>query len=186
MRGLGDRVKRFWRHMKSLVSTAAIAVPFLFSGDYACADNASRTAAEQHNLEIVVDFIQNVLTPLKVERFKNYVSPTFIEHTPVVAGNLESLVNYFKKLKEQFPNGLPPSKIVQASVDGDLVTLIVVRETQADPLDSTKKIWKLGIEMIRLKDGKQVEHWDENMIPDPSLSSSPLTDLIEVAHVSDF
>lgn len=135
--------------------------PFVQS--YAQAQCAARTAEEQHNLERMLDFYNNVLIPLKTERFKDYVAPTFIEHYPGMNGSLAALKELFDGMKKDHPNGLPPSKPVLAMVDGDLVTLVVVRETVKDPKDPSKNHQLLGFETMRVKDGKQVEHWEEHM-----------------------
>ena len=125
----------------------------------------ARTPQEQRNLDIAMDFIVNVLPSLQLDRFKDYVAPHFIEHHPGVDGNLESLLGYFREVKKSNPNGLPKPQVIVSTADGDLVTIVLVRSQEKDPHDSSKSILKLGVEVIRLKNGKQVEHWDEEMNP---------------------
>jgi predicted SnoaL-like aldol condensation-catalyzing enzyme len=65
--------------------------------------------------------------------------------------------------------------VIVSTLDGDLATIVLVRSHEKDPHDSTKSILKLGVEVIRLNHGKQVEHWDEEMNPGdvpPQLSRS--------------
>jgi predicted SnoaL-like aldol condensation-catalyzing enzyme len=132
-----------------------------------------RTPEEQRNLDRAVDFYQNVIRAVKPERLKEFVSPKFIEHNPEVDGTLESITHYFEEAKKKYPEGRPPAQIVHAFVEGDLVCLIVVRSIEPDPKDSTKSLARLGMEIVRIKDGKQVEHWDERMRPEDAAAAKP-------------
>jgi predicted SnoaL-like aldol condensation-catalyzing enzyme len=147
--------------MKKTCSAFAILALGLLATQGAQAQARVRSPQEQRNLQRVTYFIEDVLLKLKTEEFKDYVAPRFIEHHPGVDGTLEGLVAYFNQLKKQNPNGLPPEKILVSMVDGDLVALLVVRDTVIDKQDASKSYRKLGIEIVRVKDGKQVEHWDE-------------------------
>jgi predicted SnoaL-like aldol condensation-catalyzing enzyme len=127
------------------------------------ANHLHRTPEEQRNLDKVTDFFTNVLHPMKIERFKEYVAPTFVEHNPHLDGKLDALVELFSHIREKKPEGLGPFKVVVRLVEGDLVCLIVERGIISDPDNPTHQYMQLGLEVVRMKDGKQVEHWDEKM-----------------------
>jgi predicted SnoaL-like aldol condensation-catalyzing enzyme len=152
-----------------------LALPFAIVGLLATTSliaqtpSKARTEPEQRTLDRALDFYQNILGGLQIEKFKDYVAPHFIEHHPGVDGNRESLEKYFSERRKSNPNGLPV-KILLSMVDGDLVTMLVVRGAEADPKDAAKGQIRLGVEVLRIKDGKQVEHWDEEMLAtDPAL-----------------
>ena len=132
----------------------------------ALAQTPDRTPQEQHTLERATDFYTNIIGKLKVEQFKDYVAPTFIEHHPGLDGKLESLVAYFTAVRQKNPKGTPPEKVLVSLVDGDLVALVVVRGKHIDKQDPSKSYLKLGVEVMRFKDDKQVEHWDEEAVLD--------------------
>jgi predicted SnoaL-like aldol condensation-catalyzing enzyme len=155
--------------MKRTYAAVAILALGLAATQGAQAQARVRSPQERRNLERVTYFIEDVLLKLKTDQFKDYVAPRFIEHHPGVDGTLEGLVGYFNELKQKNPNGLPPEKILVSMVDGDLVALLVVRDTVIDKNDASKSYRKLGIEIVRVKDGKQVEHWDE----ESTLADSP-------------
>jgi predicted SnoaL-like aldol condensation-catalyzing enzyme len=137
------------------------------------AQTSARTPEEQKTLDRATEFYTNIIGKLKVEQFKDYVAPTFIEHHPGVDGNLDSLVAYFTAVRQKNPNGMPPEKVLVSLVDRDLVALVVVRGKHIDKKDPSKSYLKLGVEVMRFKDGKQVEHWDEeaNLTDDAKVAS---------------
>ena len=146
--------------MKSLHLLALLGVSALTCTP-ALAQTSGRTAQEQHTLERATDFYTDIIAKMKVEQFKDYVAPTFIEHNPGLDGKLESLEAYFTEARKKDPKGMPPQKVVVSLVDGDLVALVVVRGKHVDKKDPSKSYLKLGVEVMRFKDDKQVEHWDE-------------------------
>ena len=154
--------------MKSLIGGIAIAGAVLVNSASAQAPAQGtaphRTPEEQRNLGIAVDFFANVIQKRDVDRFKEFVAPTFIEHNPNLAGNLASLESRFREIIQADPKGeLKPLRIVAQAVEDDLVILVIEKGEVADPKDPAKKYVQLGVEVVRLKDGKQVEHWDEKM-----------------------
>lgn len=155
--------------MRSLVRkvmTAAVALISVcsYSGAYASSKETcpNRTVAEQRNLDAMMEFYFHVIHPLDIDRFKEFVAPTYIEHYPGLAGNLESLKKFFGDMKQKYPHGLSDERLVLATVDGDLVTLIV--ERNKTPI-SKESSGLLGVEIFRVKDGKQIEHWEEHVTP---------------------
>src|SRR5262245_32894752 len=109
-------------HMKPLHLLALLGVTALACTP-ALAQTSARTAEEQHTLERATDFYVNIIAKMKVEQFKDYVAPTFIEHHPGLDGKLESLEAYFSDLRKKDPKGMPPQKVLVSLVDGDLVAL---------------------------------------------------------------
>jgi predicted SnoaL-like aldol condensation-catalyzing enzyme len=159
--------------MKNKLLVLTTATLIVSSSAQSYAQPPVRTPEEQRNLDTAIDFFQNVLRAGKTERLKEFVPPKFIEHNPEVDGTLESITHYFEARKKAHPEARPPVKIVQAFAAGDLVCLIIVRGTEPDPKDKNRTLAKLGVEMIRLKDGKQVEHWDEHMLADDAAAAKP-------------
>lgn len=151
--------------MKSLQLLALLGVSALTCTP-GMAQTADRTPQEQHNLERATDFYTNIIGKLKVEQFKDYVAPTFIEHHPGLDGKLASLEAYFTDVRQKNPKGTPPEKVLVSLVDGDLVALVVVRGKHIDKQDPSKSYLRLGVEVMRFKDDKQVEHWDEEAVLD--------------------
>jgi predicted SnoaL-like aldol condensation-catalyzing enzyme len=126
-----------------------------------------RTAEEQRNVDRAVYLIENVLGKNQFDQIKDYAAPTWVEHHPGVDGNLDSAVDFFKNLAAQSPspqadNG-PRNKVLFSFAEGDLVALVVLRQEATDPAMGPDKFGQLGLEVLRMKDGKQVEHWDEQL-----------------------
>ena len=151
--------------MKSLHLLALLGVSALTCTPV-LAQTTARTPQEQHTLERATDFYTNIIGKLQVERFKDYVAPTFIEHHPGLDGKLESLEAYFTEVRQKNPKGMSAEKVLISLVDGDLVALVVVRGKHIDKQDPSKSYLKLGVEVMRFKDDKQVEHWDEQAVLD--------------------
>jgi predicted SnoaL-like aldol condensation-catalyzing enzyme len=121
-----------------------------------------RTADEQRVLDVTRDFWHNVFTPLKVEKFKDYVNEDFIEHYPGMKGGLDNMVAFIGEWKKQHPNGLPPSKEILGMVDGDLTLLLLEGEIVASSTAPAKPVQDIKLELIRITNQKQSEHWDND------------------------
>jgi predicted SnoaL-like aldol condensation-catalyzing enzyme len=137
-----------------------------------------RTAEEQRNVDRAVYLTENVLGKNRIDQIKDYVAPTWVEHHPSVDGNLDAAVAFFKNLAAQSPppqaDSGPRNKVLFSFAEGDLVALVVLRQEATDPAMGPDKFGQLGLEVLRMKDGKQVEHWDEQLKLTPgALATQP-------------
>jgi predicted SnoaL-like aldol condensation-catalyzing enzyme len=156
-------MRSFLRSAAAIV-TLACAVPTVVAA-------ADRSPAEARNLAFVMDFWNNVFMTRNVDRFAEFFAADYVDHNPnITTPGLPGLLDYVHKLSARAgaapqagavarPSGPPHSDVVEASVDGELVTLIRKR-TLPDPLDPTKTYEGFGFEMLRVHGGKIVEHWD--------------------------
>jgi predicted SnoaL-like aldol condensation-catalyzing enzyme len=135
------------------------------------AEHAERSAVEQRNLAFVLDFWNNVFLTRNVDRLPEFFATDYVDHNPnITTPGLPGLVEYVHKLSARAstapqagaaprPSGPPHSDVVQAIVDGELVTLIRKR-VLLDPQDPSKTYESYGFETVRVHGGKIVEHWD--------------------------
>lgn len=136
-----------------------------------------RTAAEQHNLDFIMNFWNNVWTKRDASRVREFYAPNYIEHNTRVTGGVDGIVKYAKESKaREHREGLSgptrSSQFIMATVDGDIVTLIFPRRI-VDPCDPNKMITHVGFEMFRVRNDKIVEHWDEAIpVPKPAPASA--------------
>ena len=126
---------------------------------------SARTPAEQRNLDLVLKFWNDVLTPLRTDLFGDYVATEYIEHDATVPdGGLKAFVDFHNRNRERNPRGLSRSVFTHTLVDGDMVLLTQVKTApKIAALTpgglSTDKI--LGADVFRVRHGKIVEHWSE-------------------------
>jgi predicted SnoaL-like aldol condensation-catalyzing enzyme len=123
----------------------------------------SRTAGEQRDLDRTLKFWRDVFEPLQMEQFKDYIATDYIEHDTAIpeGGGLSALVDEMNRVRTQVPNGLPPAQFVFTLVDGDLVALVTEKPAPAEGQDASQTRKILGIELMRIKNGKMVEHWGD-------------------------
>jgi predicted SnoaL-like aldol condensation-catalyzing enzyme len=157
--------------MRLHLRSTAVALVILACAVPAAAEDAERSAAEQRNLAFVLDFWNNVFLTRNVERFPEFFATDYVDHNPnIPTPGLPGLVEYVHRLSAHAspapqadaaprPGGPPHSDVVQAIVDGELVTLIRKR-VRPDPQDSSKTYESYGFETVRVHGGKIVEHWD--------------------------
>jgi predicted SnoaL-like aldol condensation-catalyzing enzyme len=163
--------------MKSLVvaflAAGTVAAPFAVAQDR----HSGRTDAEQRNLDFVLDFWNNVWTKRDPVRVKQIYAADYIEHNPVVVGGVDGIVEYVTKARERerrlgLPGPTRSADFLMTMVDGDIVTLIFPRQLP-DPCQPGKTIPHMGFEMLRVRDNKIVEHWDDAVPPAGSSDKAP-------------
>jgi predicted SnoaL-like aldol condensation-catalyzing enzyme len=115
------------------------------------------------NKKIVTDFYRLVFEPRNPDLIEQYIAPDFVEHNPLIEGGRDGLVKFLKMLPPPASDDVgpdmknPPAHII---AEGDLVTF-VFKQTTPDPKDKTKTYDRFTFDMFRLKNGKIVEHWDD-------------------------
>jgi predicted SnoaL-like aldol condensation-catalyzing enzyme len=176
------------RSSRRFIALAAISLVCGALSLPAVADDAGRSPAEQRNLAFVLDFWNNVFMKRDASRFAEFFAADYVDHNPnITTPGLPGLLEYVHKLSARAaaapqtgaapkPSGQPPpSDVVIATVDGELVTLIR-KKMLPDPQDPGKTYEAFGFETLRVHDGRIVEHWDSVMrqgAPPASAPASP-------------
>jgi predicted SnoaL-like aldol condensation-catalyzing enzyme len=120
-----------------------------------------------------------------LEERLSYVSPDFIQHSPMVArymelNNIKSGRDAFKSIENtrdrlnagtappaaQGPKPPEGNVLYKVMVDGDLVTVIHERY-RPDPGAKGKFYPIYQYDTFRVQNGKLAEHWDGAVLPDP-------------------
>jgi predicted SnoaL-like aldol condensation-catalyzing enzyme len=113
---------------------------------------SSRTAQEQRNLDHVLGMFRDVLQPLDAAQVDRYISPDYIQHSPMAAPGRDSLKAFLRMVRTASPNS--SQKLLRAFVDGDHV--ILHYHVKKDPGD----LGFVVMDIFRLTNGMVVEHWD--------------------------
>ena len=95
------------------------------------------------------------------------VAPEFKDHSPMIpegtASNRDSLMKYLKMTKEGYPD-LKFEVMHVAGVDDMVFVHYRFTGTNTGPFmgmpATNKKIDYTGVDLLKIKDGKAVEHWD--------------------------
>jgi len=98
---------------------------------------------------------------------KLYVGEKYTQHNPVVKDGVEGFIEYFEKMKNDYPD--KSVEFVRSVAEGDLVAL------------HTHQIWPGNEEYVTMdffrfdKDGKIVEHWDAiQQVPENSANGNSM------------
>jgi predicted SnoaL-like aldol condensation-catalyzing enzyme len=102
--------------------------------------------------EIVLAFYDAALNQKDVQRAKQYMGDTYIQHNPHVPDGPEGLFRFIEFRRENYPGARNEVKRVIA--EGDLVVLHV--HSVVVPGAPGRQI----VDIFRVEDGKVVEHWD--------------------------
>ena len=113
---------------------------------------SSRTPEEQRNLDHVLGMFRDVLQPLDAEQVDRYISPDYIQHSPMAAPGRESLKAFLRMVRAASPNS--SQRLLRAFVDGDHV--ILHYHVKKDPEDRGFVV----MDIFRLSNGMVIEHWD--------------------------
>jgi predicted SnoaL-like aldol condensation-catalyzing enzyme len=100
------------------------------------------------------------------EAVKRYVGAKYIEHNPAVANGTAGFVDYFERMKFEYPD--QSIQFVRVIAEGDLVAL------------HTHQTWPGNAQFVTMdfsrfdENGKIVEHWD-SIQQIPTESANPNT-----------
>jgi predicted SnoaL-like aldol condensation-catalyzing enzyme len=113
------------------------------------------------NKKVVYDFFRVVLRGFRIDEADKYMAPDYIQHNPNAETGMAGFKAYFNAIK---PKQLPPipatlDDLVAIQAEGDYVTLSFVKEYD-DPSAPGKKYTTTWFDMLRVVNGKLVEHWD--------------------------
>ena len=112
------------------------------------------------NKRFVYDFWREVFEAAHMDLAPNYMVETYIQHNPRVPTGRQAFIDFFTKVRK--PSPIEPrvkAPLVAILADGDLVTMVFVRE-YPEPSDPSKKYATTWFDMFRIVDGKIAEHWD--------------------------
>jgi predicted ester cyclase len=113
----------------------------------------------------MLKFYAEVINGGNVDAVEKYVAADMVEHVPLPPGaptGVEGVKGYFKMTREAFPDLHATPTVVMA--EGDLVTVAATFEGtnkgkfMGKPATNKKIMWT-GSDIIRLVNGKAVEHW---------------------------
>ena len=125
-------------------------------------------ATPAQNKQIVTDFFTLGFVQKHIRQaFMTYVDPGYIQHNPIAPDGRDAAINALEPFLNSAPNYSYEIKHVLA--DGDLVA--VHGWSHNGPADRGSAI----VDIVRLKDGKIVEHWDViQAIPEKSANPHPM------------
>jgi predicted SnoaL-like aldol condensation-catalyzing enzyme len=144
--------------MKITSAIAAIVLAGLLSVTASAQSPQSET---ERNKALVLEFWRVVFQAQNAEAAKNYLADDYIQHNPLVKSGRSGFVEFFSKIWKQ-PKPVeatlrnPPDLVI---AEGDLVTLVWKRRLP-EPNDKMKTYEAFWFDVMRVKDGKLVEHWD--------------------------
>jgi predicted SnoaL-like aldol condensation-catalyzing enzyme len=130
------------------------------------ASSGDRSPEEQRNLEHVLGLFHNVLQPLDASQVDRYISPDYIQHSPMAAPGRESLKAFLTFIRGQNPDS--SQHLLRSFVDGNHVILHYHVKRHPDDRGF------IVIDIFRLQGGMIVEHWDS--VQDvPEKSPNPIS-----------
>jgi predicted SnoaL-like aldol condensation-catalyzing enzyme len=155
--------------MKKVVLAAALAVaPSLFAALPVVAVPANKQAdllksndpKLAANKKLAYDFFRVLLRGRQLDQVDKFMTDDYMQHNPNAETGKKGFVAYFSAL----PGGPQPvpatlDGLVAIQAEGDYVTLSFVREYD-DPTAPGKKYSTTWFDMLRIVNGKVVEHWD--------------------------
>ena len=103
-------------------------------------------------MEQVLGLFRNVLVPLDPDQVDRYISPDYIQHSPMAAPGRESLKAFLNVVRAASPHS--SQRLLRAFVDGDHV--IIHYHVKKSPED----LGFVVMDIFRLANGMVVEHWD--------------------------
>jgi predicted SnoaL-like aldol condensation-catalyzing enzyme len=112
----------------------------------------SRTAEEQHRLDLVLQMYREVLIPFDSSRVDRFISPDYLQHSSLAPPGRDALKQFLDFIRTQSPDAT--TEIKRAFVDGEHVICHthVVRHP-GDPGLAVVDIFRVAGDLI-------VEHWD--------------------------
>jgi steroid delta-isomerase-like uncharacterized protein len=147
-----------------IAAAAALALTFGVSGcEQSGADGANADEVTR-NEETARRFAEEVFGKGNYAYIDSAVSPDFVEHTPApqYKPGIEGLKEWIPQMRQAFPD--TKIEVLHVFGKGDLVALHVRQTgTNTGPMmgmpATNKAIDMRGVDVLRFKDGKAIEHW---------------------------
>lgn len=112
----------------------------------------ARTPQEEENLRLAIEFYDAALNHKDWEKAQTYMGPRYDQHSVYMPDQHEGLRILVDRIIRDHPDNR--GQVMRAVVKGDMVILHMhVTRHRGHPG------WSV-FEMIRMEDGKAVEHWD--------------------------
>ncbi|MCC7461411.1 MAG: nuclear transport factor 2 family protein [Gammaproteobacteria bacterium] len=115
------------------------------------------------NKQVAYRIVRDLLEANHWELAERYLTERYIQHNPLAESGRASVVKFFTEVLKVQPTPIPArlqkTKVVAVLAEGDLVTVVFVRD-MVDARDPTKNYTTTWFDMWRIKDGKADEHWD--------------------------
>jgi predicted SnoaL-like aldol condensation-catalyzing enzyme len=102
----------------------------------------SSSAQESKNQQMVLNWYRDVIMSGHVDQASKYMADDYIEHDPTISGGRAGFVQHYSSASARPAQAKP----------------VMYDEETKDPNGNTYQADRF--EMVRLKDGKIVEHWD--------------------------
>jgi predicted SnoaL-like aldol condensation-catalyzing enzyme len=121
------------------------------------------------NKKLVYDFWRVVLEAGHFDETEKYMAEDYINHNPNGAQGRQGFINFFKtvfKIKTVPVEPTIKRPLVNILAEGDTVLLTFVSEKD-NPSKPGEKYTTTWFDMFRIKNGKIVEHWDNDLM-DPA------------------
>ncbi|HEX9416896.1 MAG TPA: ester cyclase [Gaiellaceae bacterium] len=118
------------------------------------------------NKQLVQTFYEEVINGGDVDKIDELVSEDFVEHEefPGISPDRDGVKDFFRLLRSAFPDvHFTPEDVIS---DGELVasrfTMTGTHEGEFMGVPSSgRQVTVSGIDIIRVRDGKCVEHWGQ-------------------------
>lgn len=121
------------------------------------------------NKQIVLRFNKEFIEEGKEDVLKDIVSDKFINHT--IPNNLPNDINGLKQFARILRKGFPDLRVIihQQVAENDMVTTLkTIEGTHSGEImghqPTGRKVKMTVIDMVRIKDGKYIDHWAKNDI----------------------
>jgi predicted SnoaL-like aldol condensation-catalyzing enzyme len=111
------------------------------------------------NKRLVWDMWRTLLNGYHIDRAGEFIHPDYIQHNPMANTGLSGMQGFFRSLGRQareLPEAIPEG-VVAVMAEGDLVTDACPR---GGPDSGGRHFVSTGFDMVRIKDGLNLEHWD--------------------------
>jgi len=125
-------------------------------------NTAQPSTAEQQNLAIATRFEKNVLEYGHIEDIEELLSPSFIEHNPVMPADREGLKQFIHSLPDHQPQDIKPewkNAPVLEFTDGPFVVMMWDKRYK-DPSDPAREYTRNHFAILRIEGGRIQEIWD--------------------------
>jgi predicted SnoaL-like aldol condensation-catalyzing enzyme len=115
------------------------------------------------NKQVAYHIVRDLLEANHWELADQYLTERYIQHNPLADSGRAGVVKFFTEVLKLKPTPIPAKlqkyKVVAVLAQGDLVTVVFVRD-MVDAKDPSKNYTTTWFDMWRIKDGKADEHWD--------------------------